>query len=133
MISISSNDQPKKPPVDYSALTQQVRDLQIQLENSFFMTVAQRLGCLFQKLYVGSNYTGLSFTLPVTKGTLALRTGIENETFSRNVPKLKTIGIAIHQKVVTFESLPKLRASVCDHCAGQADCIAFKILHKGSS
>jgi CRP-like cAMP-binding protein len=119
-------------PQDLSGLTQRVHDLQVELENTLYMSVPQRLGCHLVKLRHQVGAHGLSFKLPFTKTVLAFRLGIQNETLSRVIHRAPSVGINVSDKIVHIDS-QKITNQVCDHCPGRDSCPAFKSLMAISS
>ncbi len=99
-------------------LTEKLNTLSIDLDNIIRMKSPQRIVCKLIKLCGGKS----KFQLPMTKGRLALLIGIEQETMSRSIPKLKEHGVRIEDKTVTFTDLRLTTKGVCDNCAARHTC-----------
>ena len=82
-------------------LVQQVEQLQIQ-------SAPQRVGSFLLKLCPPGEGNA-SFKLPLEKSLVAKRLGIQPETFSRALAKLRPIGVEVHGSVVSSESVDALR------------------------
>ena len=82
-------------------LVQQVEQLQVQ-------SAPQRVGSFLLKLCPpgGGN---ASFKLPLEKSLVARRLGIQPETFSRALAKLRPVGVEVHGSVVSIANIDILR------------------------
>lgn len=82
-------------------LVQQVEQLQIQ-------SAPQRVGGFLLKLCPAAEGNA-TFTLPVEKSLVARRLGIQPETFSRALGKLKSVGVEVQGAVVSIADIDALR------------------------
>ncbi len=105
-------------------LNEKINVLSIDLDNMTRMNTTQRIVCKLIKICDGKS----EFTLPMTKGRLALQVGIEQETLSRAIPKLRSYGVNIEDKRVAFVEQRLMRNGVCDTCAGRWTCKALTSL-----
>lgn len=85
-------------------LVQQIEQLQIQ-------SAPQRVGSFLLKMCPAGQGTA-SFLLPVEKSLVARRLGIQPETFSRALAKLKPVGVEVQGAVVSIADIDALR----DYC-----------------
>lgn len=101
-------------------LQTKVNELQIQIDNMVRFSVPQRVVCSIKKLAPEQD----NFVLPITKGTLSLRIGIEAETLSRSLKKINTYGVQVDGRQVTLDHATT-RRTVCDLCAARYWCKAY--------
>ncbi|KJB94709.1 transcriptional regulator [Skermanella aerolata KACC 11604] len=85
-------------------LVQQIEQLQIQ-------SAPQRVASFLLKL-CPADEGNATFTLPVEKSLVARRLGIQPETFSRALAKLKPVGVEVQGAVVSIADIDALR----DYC-----------------
>ena len=85
-------------------LVQQIEQLQIQ-------SAPQRVASFLLKLCPADEGSA-TFTLPVEKSLVARRLGIQPETFSRALAKLKPVGVEVQGAVVSIADIGALR----DYC-----------------
>ena len=129
---IQDNHSPKNTQALVDTLKAQISELQVQLENALFMSVPQRVTCALLKLAAFHSLDPAGFTLPVSKSTIAMRLGIHNETFSRVIPRLPSMGVLVRDKAVQID-LPRAQKSVCSGCSGQDLCKAYQMFHARAS
>lgn len=68
---------------------------EVEAEHQATMSAAQLVACFMQRLCVLYNFDPKGFDLPYSKTLIASRLGMELETFSRTLAKLKEHGIAV--------------------------------------
>ena len=95
---------------------------EVEAEHKVTMSAAQNIACFLQKICKIYNFNPEGFDLPYNKKLIASRLGIEFETFSRNLPKLKDYGINVRGNHVMISSLNSLEENVCNHCSIWEDC-----------
>jgi CRP/FNR family transcriptional regulator, dissimilatory nitrate respiration regulator len=90
------------------SLSMRLRMLVEQIEQLQVQSAPQRVGSFLLKLCPpgGGN---ASFKLPLEKSLVARRLGIQPETFSRALAKLRPIGVEVHGAVVSIEDIDALR------------------------
>jgi CRP/FNR family transcriptional regulator, dissimilatory nitrate respiration regulator len=90
------------------SLSMRLRMLVEQIEQLQVQSAPQRAGSFPLKLCPpgGGN---ASFKLPLEKSLVARRLGIQPETFSRALAKLRPIGVEVHGAVVSIEDIDALR------------------------
>jgi CRP-like cAMP-binding protein len=82
-------------------LVQQIEQLQVQ-------SAPQRVGGFLLKMCPAGSGNA-SFMLPVEKSLVAKRLGIQPETFSRALAKLKPVGVEVQGAVVSISDIDALR------------------------
>ncbi len=97
-----------------------VNELQVYIDNILRFNATQRAVCAIKRHEPSQD----TFTLRVTKTTLALQIGIELETLSRNLKKLPLYGAQINNKRVAIDR-DTTRRTVCNHCAAKDWCKAY--------
>jgi CRP/FNR family transcriptional regulator, dissimilatory nitrate respiration regulator len=90
------------------SLSMRLRMLVEQIEQLQVQSAPQRAGSFLLKLCPpgGGN---ASFKLPLEKSLVARRLGIQPETFSRALAKLRPIGVEVHGAVVSIGDIDALR------------------------
>ncbi len=108
-----------------------VRGMQTQtdIDNMTRFTAPQRIACAVQRVAARHNLSGDTFELPYPKAVLASWIGMRQETFSRALAGLSKLGILLNGKSARITDKGKLRETVCQHCAGNGGCPAYKAFH----
>jgi CRP-like cAMP-binding protein len=118
---LESNHEFAKNMLYLMAHRQRVQDMEI--ENRTLKTTPQRLGCFLLRLCPADGKGEVVLHLPYDKMVLASRLGMQPETFSRSLQKLKTdIGIMVSGNTVRIPSVEKLRSTACSGCSGVFPC-----------
>jgi len=107
-----------------SAISHQAQMAEIEAEHQAAMSSSQLVACFLQELCLVYDLDPHGFTLPYSKKLIASRLGIELETFSRTLPKLKEYGIVVTGSYVEINDAHTIEKNVCDHCSVEADCHA---------
>jgi CRP/FNR family transcriptional regulator, dissimilatory nitrate respiration regulator len=90
------------------SLSMRLRTLVQQIEQLQIQSAPQRVGSFLLKMCpAGSD--NASFMLPVEKSLVARRLGIQPETFSRALAKLRPIGVEVQGAVVSVSDIDALR------------------------
>lgn len=98
-----------------------------EIEHRSLQNAAQRIGCFLLKL--GHEHEGpkLKIQLPYDKTLIASRLGMQPETFSRALGKLKkAIPLDVHGSTIELESLDALIAYTCSACSSEYPCKTTK-------
>lgn len=103
-----------------------------EVEQRVTMTAAQMISCYLQHMCVAHDFKPEGFTLPYKKSLIASRLGMELETFSRALPKLREHGISVSGPRVTFEDFAAIDAHACARCSVNEFCTTYKSL-RGSA
>ncbi len=101
-------------------LQEKVNELTVTIDNILQFNAPQRVVCTLKKLSSGND----SFTLPLTKTTIALQVGIELETLSRSLKKLPLYGAEVSGKRVVLDR-GHTRRAVCNGCAARYWCKSY--------
>ncbi|TAH32490.1 MAG: Crp/Fnr family transcriptional regulator [Alphaproteobacteria bacterium] len=105
-----------------SSVAQTARLSEIEAEQQATMSAPQLIGCFLQRLCVLHDFNPKGFELPYSKTLIASRLGMELETFSRALAKLKDHGINVDGMNVVFDDFAKMKDYVCGHCSVTHDC-----------
>ena len=104
------------------AIEQQQQD-RLEMEHRSQQTAPQRIGCFLLKLAGAPTKGALEVLLPFDKGLLAARLGMQPETFSRALAKLKQeTGLQMHGARVHMADASVLQVYTCGGCSGSYPC-----------
>jgi CRP-like cAMP-binding protein len=109
-------------------LSQRAQEALIETEHQATMNAAQIIACFLQHLCMLHHFDPSNFELPYTKSLIASRLGMELESFSRTLPKLKELGITISGKHVSFSNIESAQHYSCGSCSAIGECQAHKNL-----
>lgn len=98
-------------------------------EHLFTLKTPQRVGCFLMQLCALHQFNPARFTLPYSKSTIASKLGMEPESFSRALSKLKEIGVSITGNNVSISDMHRLDSFVCGSCSLSQDCETCEKLH----
>lgn len=113
-----------------SLLAQQVHLAQLEAEHRASMSAAQIVGCFLQRVCVLHDFDPKGFELPYSKTLMASRLGMELETFSRALARLKPEGIVVNGSHVSFTDLHQMQEYVCNRCSVSEECPTHGKLEK---
>lgn len=113
-----------------SLISQQAHLAEVEAEHQATMTAAQLVACFMQRLCVLYDFKPESFELPYSKTLIASRLGMELETFSRTLAKLKDHGITVKGNHVSINDLEKIEEYVCSFCSVAEDCATHYVMEK---
>lgn len=99
------------------ALSRHLQIATIEAEHKATMTAAQQVACFFERLCALYGFNPHGFELPYSKTLIASRLGMELETFSRALAKIRDHGIVIHGTHVSFDNERKMDSFVCANCS----------------
>jgi CRP-like cAMP-binding protein len=98
-----------------------------ELEHRTLQNASQRIGCFLLRLTDQSNTGPAIIHLPYDKTLVASRLGMQPETFSRALTKLKNAtGIKINGASVELENLSQLSEYACSACSSEFPCKDLK-------
>lgn len=103
-------------------LAQRAQKSQIETEHQATMNASQIVACFLQNLCETHHLDPKGFTLPYTKSVIASRLGMELESLSRVLPKLRNYGIIVRGKQVSFTNIAAAQNLSCSHCSVEEDC-----------
>lgn len=113
-----------------SLISGQAHMAEVEAEHQATMSAAQLVACFLQRLCVLYDFDPKGFDLPYSKTLIASRLGMELETFSRTVAKLKEHGIAVDGSHVTITDLRRIQQYVCNFCSVSEDCVTHQAMEK---
>ncbi|MGE3770226.1 MAG: Crp/Fnr family transcriptional regulator [Bdellovibrionales bacterium] len=105
-----------------ASISEQAHDAQIEAEHQCNMSAAQLVACFLQRTCILHNFDPRGFELPYSKSLIASRLGMELETFSRTLGKLREHGIAVTGTHVTIYDMQQIEDYVCSSCSIVEDC-----------
>ncbi len=103
---------------------------EVEAEHQAIMSAAQLVACFMQRVCVLYGFDPKGFDLPYSKTLIASRLGMELETFSRTLHKLKEHGITVEGNHVTIIDLAKIGQYVCNACSISGECATHHILEE---
>ncbi|MBL0319868.1 MAG: Crp/Fnr family transcriptional regulator [Alphaproteobacteria bacterium] len=114
----------------FSLIAHQAHMAEIEAEHQATMSAAQLVACFLQRLCVLYDLNLHDFELPYSKTLIASRLGMELETFSRAVTKLKEYGMSVRGTSVAIHDVKRLGGYVCSSCSVSGECEAYHSLHR---
>ncbi len=102
----------------------------LEVEHKATMTAPQQVACFFERLCALYGFDPNGFTLPYSKTLIASRLGIELETFSRALARLRPHGLDVKGARVAFVDLPRLERFTCAHCSIAGACAEHEAVKK---
>jgi CRP-like cAMP-binding protein len=104
------------------------RQQERELEHISIQNASQRIGCFLLRLTDQNNKGPSTIHLPYDKTLVAARLGMQPETFSRALAKLRTqTGIHIKGSTIELESIQQLSSYSCTACTAEFPCNDLKI------
>ncbi len=94
----------------------------VEAEHKTTMSAAQQVACFLERLCILHNFDPKGFDLPYSKTLIASRLGMELETFSRALAKVREQGIAVKGMRVSFDDIGKMENFVCSDCSIAGNC-----------
>jgi CRP-like cAMP-binding protein len=113
-----------------SLISQHAHLAEVEAEHQANMSAAQLVACFLQRLCVLYDYDPQGFDLPYSKTLIASRLGMELETFSRTLAKLKEHGITVEGTRVSIHDLARIEHYVCGICSVSEDCPTHQAMEK---
>lgn len=113
-----------------AALSQDTHRAAVDAEHMVTFSAAQRVACFLLRLCALYQFDPGKFDLPYSKTTIASKLGMELETFSRTLQKLKEVGVEIKGTQVAIKDLHTLECFMCGHCSISEDCETTETLHE---
>ena len=94
-----------------------------ELEHRTIQNASQRIGCFLLRIAQQEKQGSLTVRLPYDKTLVASKLGMQPETFSRALVKLKeATGIEVKGNSVQIESIDKLAGYSCEACSWDFPC-----------
>jgi CRP-like cAMP-binding protein len=113
-----------------SLISQRAHMAEVEAEHQATMSAAQLVACFMQRLCVLYSFNPKGFDLPYSKTLIASRLGMELETFSRTLAKLKEHGITVEGNHVQITDLGKIGEYVCGMCSISGECATHQAMEK---
>lgn len=111
-------------------ISERVHLAEVEAEHQATMSAAQLVACFLQRLCVLYHFDPRGFDLPYSKTLIASRLGMELETFSRTLAKLKEHGISVEGNHVKITDLGKVGEYVCGMCSVAGECATHQAMEK---
>lgn len=110
-----------------SSMARYRRQQDQELEHRSLQTAPQRIGCFLLRLIDQNKEGPVTIHLPYDKTLVASRLGMQPETFSRALGKLRDqTGIRIKGATIELESLEQLVGYSCAACSSEFPCKDLK-------
>ncbi|HRJ67187.1 MAG TPA: Crp/Fnr family transcriptional regulator [Alphaproteobacteria bacterium] len=104
-------------------MTRQRLQRDMEIEHRTVQSAPQRIGCFLLKFCRGDNAGPVVLHLPYDKTVVAHRLGMQPETFSRALAKLREeTGIRVRGATVEIDNLQKLVDYTCSACSASFPC-----------
>lgn len=113
-----------------SMISNQAHMVAVEAEQQATMSAAQLVACFLQRMCVIYDFDPGGFNLPYSKTLIASRLGMELETLSRTLVKLKEHGITVNGNRVMIHDQKRIEQYVCDFCSISGDCPTHQALEK---
>lgn len=116
-----------------SAMARYRRQQEQEFEHLTLQNAQQRIGCFLLRLARQSEQGPTEIKLPYDKTLVASRLGMQPETFSRALTKLKqTTGIEVKGSTIYMDDIAQLANYSCNICSSEFPCkdIGGKIVSK---
>lgn len=95
----------------------------LEIEHRTVQTAPQRIGCFLLKLCRGAENGSITVHLPYDKTVVAARLGMQPETFSRALSKLREeVGLKINGASVEVKDIQELVRYTCSTCSSSFPC-----------
>lgn len=106
-----------------SSISRQRRQQTQEIENLNMQNAPQRIGCFLLRLCRMNEADAASFNLPYDKSLIAARLGMQCETFSRALNKLrKETSISVKGAAVDIPDIEDLSRFACSRCSNEYPC-----------
>jgi CRP-like cAMP-binding protein len=113
-----------------SLIAAQAHMAEVEAEHQATMSAPQLVACFLQRLCVLYDFDPKGFDLPYSKTLIASRLGMELETFSRTLAKLKEHGLTVEGTHVKISDLARIEHYVCGMCSISEECTTHQMLEK---
>lgn len=111
-----------------SLISKQAHLAEVEAEHQATLSAAQMVACFLQRICVLHDFNPNGFDLPYSKTLIASRLGMELETFSRTLNKLKEHGISIEGPRIIISDLTRVSQYVCQFCSIADECTTHQTL-----
>lgn len=94
-----------------------------EIEHRTIMNASQRLGCFLLRLINVKKHGPVVLHLPYDKTLIASRLGMQSETFSRALARLKAdLGVRVKGATIEIDSMDALISYTCSACSNAFPC-----------
>jgi len=100
----------------------------IEAEHKSTMAAAQQVACFLERYCILHHCDPHGFDLPYSKTLIASRLGMELETFSRALVKVREHGMAVEGTKVSFVDIEEIGKYVCSSCSICESCKEYEAL-----
>lgn len=123
LLKTEIENNPKLAIVMLSSMAKLKHETDQELEHRTIQNASQRIGCLLLKIANQNSKKSTSISLPYDKALIASRLGMQPETFSRALKKLKKeTKIEIKGTTVTVDNISQLSQYSCIACSSEFPC-----------
>jgi len=109
-------------------LSRRIHLANLEAEHKSTMSAAQQVVCFLERLCVLRGYDPRGFDLPYSKTLIASRMGMELETFSRALGKIREHGISVIDTRVSFTDIEEMESYVCSDCSISDNCKEHEVV-----
>ncbi len=109
-------------------ISKQAHLAEVEAEHQATLSAAQMVACFLQRICVLHDLDYRGFELPYSKTLIASRLGMELETFSRTLAKLREQGIRVEGSHVSISDLKQIAQYVCSFCSVANECTTHQVL-----
>lgn len=106
----------------FSDVSHRLQEATLEVERQATMSAPQLIVCFLYNICARYNFDPKGFELPYSKTLIASRLGMELETFSRSLHKLKEYGITVQGTQVSFHNAQAVENFACDYCSVSGYC-----------
>lgn len=106
----------------FSDVSHRLQESTLEVERQATMSAVQLVTCFLHDICVRYNFDPKGFELPYSKTLIASRLGMELETLSRSLHKLKDYGITVQGTHVSFHDAQAVEDFACEYCATPISC-----------
>lgn len=103
-------------------LSRRMQIATMEAEHKATMTAAQQVACFLERLCILHGFDPHGFELPYSKTLIASRLGMELETFSRALSKIRDHGVSIQGTRIAFKDIEAMESFVCGDCSIAGHC-----------
>ncbi|MBU6234377.1 MAG: Crp/Fnr family transcriptional regulator [Alphaproteobacteria bacterium] len=104
-------------------LVQGQREKDKEIEHRTIQNAPQRLGCFLLRLIPAKKANPVVLHLPYDKTLIASRLGMQSETFSRALARLKDdLGLKVSGSTIEIKSMDELISYTCSACSNAYPC-----------
>ncbi len=127
MLKAEIEDNPKLARDMLSAMAHYRKQQDQELEHRTLQNASQRIGCFLLRLANQNADGAVTIHLPYDKTLVASRLGMQPETFSRALAKLRdATGISVKGATIEMDNLTQLSTYSCAACSSEFPCKDLK-------